>query len=486
MEMIRKIERKGKAAVDELAESQIGRMVQGTVEDITKSKLGNQKKIGDDSNNAIVPKDTQFTSMIPGFSQLKSYYDGFSDFIDDWNEKSPEEKTRLRDEINTKTLLDQAEELPPEESSLRKLTRGTFLIARVLWDKKGEKSHDHLCFVDWVNGNSINMIFITDIFEPSDKPKTKTWKITDLNAEIRRGNLKFVKFPFGGLEDEHDLIMERALAYRIPEQEVRSLHFAYMCAFGLKEPVFSAEHLSLCDNKTLLMLRTEEEEKMVLLNKARKNKFHIVSSKNKTEDVMTYEELASMTGAKSCAIYYYPNVKVESLDEIFESKGGVGHDVVHNTVEVGAIHLAEHGVKDGVKLFAPELAGTASHAFGGALHGVIASIGAGIATNKARNKEKVSKDTHGLKGYSRTRGNKEISAAWSSAAVGTGATIAGSMGTAALIGQLAIPIPGIGLAIGVVAGGVIAGITASYVTKKSSKQIYDMNIERKCPLGECH
>ena len=71
------------------------------------------------------------------------------------------------------------------------------------------------------------------------------------------------------------------------------------------------------------------------------------------------------------------------------------------------------------------------------------------------------------------------------AVVGTGASIAGSMGTAALIGQLAIPIPGVGLAVGAVTGGVVAGIMASYVTKKASKKIYDMNIEAKCPLGGC-
>ena len=263
-----------------------------------------------------------------------------------------------------------------------------------------------------------------------------------------------------------------------------------MCAFGLKEPIYSAEHLSLCDDNTLLMLRTETEDKLVLLVKARKNKLHIVSNESRDKVVMTYDELASMTGGKYCAIYYYPDVKVKGMADIFETEASIGHEVVHNTVEAGAIHLAEHGVKHiitkhGVKLLAPELAGAASHVFGGALHGVIASIGAGVATNNARRKEQVSEDSLGLKGYSRTRGNKEVTAAWSSAAVGTGASIAGSMGTAALIGQLAIPIPGLGLAIGAVAGGVVAGITASYVTKKASRKLYEMNIEGKCPLGGC-
>ena len=228
----------------------------------------------------------------------------------------------------------------------------------------------------------------------------------------------------------------------------------------------------------------------MLLVKARKNKFLILNAKDGEEVVMTYKELTNITGAKSCAIYYYPDVKIKQLEDISKTEAKLGHDVIHNTIEVGAIHLAEHGVKhiiakQGVKLLAPELAGAASHVFGGALHGVIASIGAGVATNKARIKEKESEDTGGLKGFSRTRGNKEVTAAWSSAVVGTGASIAGSVGTAALIGQLAIPIPGVGLAVGAVTGGVVAGIMASYVTKKASKKIYDMNIEAKCPLGGC-
>jgi len=460
MEKLKKIGRKGKKAFEE---SEAGQKIQDKFEDAM-------------ANNV-------FSSQ---FDKLKSKYEGFSDFLEDWKRKSPEERAELRDEINTKTLIEQSEELTLDEDGLTKLERGNFLIARVLWDAKKGKTHDHLCFVESVEETSITMVFVTDIFEPSDKPKTKTWQIEDLNKEVEDGKLKFVKFNLNNLEDEEDLIMERALAYKVPAQEVRSLQFAYLCAFGLKEPVYSAEHLSLCDDKTLLMLRTETEEKMVLLIKARKKKFTIVHKTDKTEEVVTYDELASLTGASTAAIYYYPEIKIECLDDIFEKQEHLGHDVAHNTAEVSAIHAAEHGVKHGLEILAPELAGAGAHVFGGALHGIIASIGAGVATSKARKKEKVSKDTEGLKGYSRTRGNKEVSANWSKAAVGTGASIAGSMGTAALIGQLAIPIPGVGLAVGAVVGGVVAGISASYLTKKASNKIYDKNIERKCPLGGCH
>ena len=43
----------------------------------------------------------------------------------------------------------------------------------------------------------------------------------------------------------------------------------------MKEPVFSEDHLSLCNDKTLLLLRTEEEDTLVLLHKARGGKFTV-------------------------------------------------------------------------------------------------------------------------------------------------------------------------------------------------------------------
>ena len=44
------------------------------------------------------------------------------------------------------------------------------------------------------------------------------------------------------------------------------MQFAYQSIFGIKEPVYSDYHLSLCDPKTLLMLRSEDEQKMLLLH----------------------------------------------------------------------------------------------------------------------------------------------------------------------------------------------------------------------------
>ena len=52
----------------------------------------------------------------------------------------------------------------------------------------------------------------------------------------------------------------------------------------MKEPVFSEDHLSLCNDKTLLLLRTEEEDTLVLLHKAREGQF-TVSLKDSDSDI---------------------------------------------------------------------------------------------------------------------------------------------------------------------------------------------------------
>ena len=70
-------------------------------------------------------------------------------------------------------------------------------------------------------------------------------------------------------------MIERATKYIIPKEDVRAMQFCYLCSFGLKEPIFTEEHLSLCDDNILLILRTEEEEIPLFLHKSRKGKFHI-------------------------------------------------------------------------------------------------------------------------------------------------------------------------------------------------------------------
>ena len=399
-------------------------------------------------------------------------------------------KQNSRNDIVTKTLMSQSKVLSCVESCLHTLPRGSFLIMRVLWDKNGEKFHDHLCCVDWVCGYQIKLIFITDIYEPLSRSRTNVWDIQDLNLEAKRGNLRFIKFSLGSFGDEVDIVLERARNYEVPPTGVELLHFLRTCAFGLKEPIYSKEQLCLCEDASVLMIRTNLEDKIVFLVRAKNDKFHMVIDEKIGEVILNYEELDNITGTRTRAIYYYPDIRVDKIKRIPKITPGLGHQIVHNAVEVGGIHIAEKGVKHavanyGMKLIAPELAGAASHAFGGALHGVLASIAAGFATNDARNKEKAFNESGGLDGFTRTKGNKEVTAAWTSAAVGTGASVVGSMGTAALLGQVAVPIPGVGLACGAVAGGVIAGIAASVATKKASNKIFGFNIEGKCPLGGC-
>ena len=93
----------------------------------------------------------------------------------------------------------------------------------------------------------------------------------------------------------------------------------------------------------------------------------------------------------------------------------VGHSVVHTGVEITA-----HGMALGA---------------GGALHAVVATGMASHATHKARGKEKTYESSGGLKGFSRTRANKEVTKTWTGAAAGTGAAVGMGIG-GAMVGQV--------------------------------------------------
>ena len=69
---------------------------------------------------------------------------------------------------------------------------------------------------------------------------------------------------------------------------------------------------------------------------------------------------------------------------------------------------------------------------GDILHGAIATGVASHKTVKHRRKEKLFKKTGGLSGFSRTKANKEITKAWSEAVVGTGSSVGGTFGGAAI------------------------------------------------------
>ena len=70
-------------------------------------------------------------------------------------------------------------------------------------------------------------------------------------------------------------MVARAKEYKIPEKDVHVMHFAFTCTFGAKEPIFSEHHLSLCEENSLLLLRSENESMHMLLHKVENEIFYI-------------------------------------------------------------------------------------------------------------------------------------------------------------------------------------------------------------------
>ena len=92
------------------------------------------------------------------------------------------------------------------------------------------------------------------------------------------------------------------------------------------------------------------------------------------------------------------------------------------------IHAAEHALQHVLaESFGHALGHGLAHAGGAALHGVVAGGLAAHKTVKNRRKEKLFAKTGGLSGFSRTKANKEVTKAWSGAAVGTSGSVAGAL-----------------------------------------------------------
>ena len=71
-------------------------------------------------------------------------------------------------------------------------------------------------------------------------------------------------------------MIERARAYTIPhDKDLPPMYFPLICNFGMKRPVFSVLHLSLCDDKTLLILQDGKAIKLLLLQKYHDGKFYV-------------------------------------------------------------------------------------------------------------------------------------------------------------------------------------------------------------------
>ena len=60
-------------------------------------------------------------------------------------------------------------------------------------------------------------------------------------------------------------MIDRAKAYMHSTENPRAIQFAYQSIFGTKEPVYTDYHLSLCNPKTLLMIRSDTNQKVLLL-----------------------------------------------------------------------------------------------------------------------------------------------------------------------------------------------------------------------------
>ena len=71
------------------------------------------------------------------------------------------------------------------------------------------------------------------------------------------------------IQDPNDVVLARARNYLHSLDNHRAMQYAYLCVFGLKEPIYSAYHLALCDPKTLLMVRSETKQRFILLRQVK-------------------------------------------------------------------------------------------------------------------------------------------------------------------------------------------------------------------------
>ena len=80
-----------------------------------------------------------------------------------------------------------------------------------------------------------------------------------------------ITFPKYFKKDPEVMVIERAKNYVHDTGKHRAMQFAYQAIFGNKEPIYSDYHLSLCDPKTLLILRNDSQQKVLLLKHVQEN-----------------------------------------------------------------------------------------------------------------------------------------------------------------------------------------------------------------------
>ena len=247
------------------------------------------------------------------------------------------------------------------------------------------------------------------------------------------------------MKDDVNKILDRALEYVIPKDEVRSFQFACSSAFGMKMPIFTAEQLIHCGGETLLLFtmggyETESDILAMFLHSFTDDgKLNVSLSYDDSEiESFSKEELFAYKEGKY-NIYYcleFPKTKPDFQMLVQEKIKALPQKklekVVKKRFQRGIREALMEGLKEAAesKLISKNVAkGLGEKAVGPAVDVVLGSGEAGIVTYQSRMKEKKYEQSGGVKGYSRTRANKEIATEWSKKAVGT----VGGMGSAALL-----------------------------------------------------
>ena len=106
------------------------------------------------------------------------------------------------------------------------------------------------------------------------------------------------------MKDDVNKILDRALEYVIPKDEVRSFQFACSSAFGMKMPIFTAEQLILCEERTLLLFRMGGNE---IENDILPMLLHSVTDDGKLNVSLSYDD---------------SEIESFSKEELFASKEG--------------------------------------------------------------------------------------------------------------------------------------------------------------------
>ena len=210
---------------------------------------------------------------------------------------------------------------------------------------------------------------------------------------------------------------------------MRSLHFACTSAFGDKLPVFSAEQLALCKEKTVLFLKNlnendnQEKDIYMILNSVDDDGNLNISLQvdGKEVSILSEDDLFNFNEGRYNVYYLLDSEEHRKfISDDFKQK-------VSKAQKKGARKVIKKGINLGMAPHVAKVVGKS--AAGPLLHVALGSAEAGIATYQSKQKEKEYKESEGLKGFSNAQAKKEITSKWGKAAAGT----AGGVASAALL-----------------------------------------------------